>query len=523
MLVKLVEAHMVYLAVVDELESMSKAEVRFHDLAQKLRQPKILAMTHTEVERIVQEEGREILRELFQQYLIEHGCGDVGAFVDGADGIRRSHKRMRDRILTSVFGDVINTRLGYGSRDESSLFPKDAQLNLADDRYSLELRRKVAMEAAKGSFAAVCESIAEATGVNIPKRQVELLTQKASVDFDAFYYASCAPEMIEEAKKLPLLILSCDGKGIVMCTEDLRDLTKERAASASHKLNKRLSRGEKSNRKRMATVASVYSIGRYRRTAEDIVSDLSPVRKASSRKKPKPVAKRTWASIEKDHCRVISDMFAEAFRRDMGHSKQWIALVDGDRKQIKQIKSFSKRHNITVTVILDIIHVIEYLWKAARVSHEETSKECEKWVQKRLLKILQGQSSTVAAAMRRSATMLKIDAAKRAPIDKCASYLLNKAQFLRYDTYLKEGYPIATGVIEGACRHLIKDRMDITGARWSLAGAEAILKLRSLRASDDFDIYWKFHEREEFRRNHESHYFDMAQVRKKPGNLAKKP
>ncbi len=125
--------------------------------------------------------------------------------------------------------------------------------------------------------------------------------------------------------------------------------------------------------------------------------------------------------------------------------------------------------------------------------------------------------------MRRSATMLKIAPSKRDPIDKCASYLLNKAQFLRYDAYLKEGYPIATGVIEGACRHLIKDRMDITGARWSLAGAEAILKLRSLRASDDFDIYWKYHEREEFRRNHESHYFDMAQVRKKLGNVAKKP
>ena len=520
--VNLADAHMVYLAAVDEADSMSLAERRFYGLAQKLRQPKILSMTHTEVERIVQDEGREILRELFQQYLKDHGHGDVGSFVDGADGIRRTHKRLRDRVLTSVFGEVINTRLGYGGREESSLFPKDAQLNLANDRYSLELRRKVATEAAKGSFAGVCESISEATGVQIPKRQVELLTQRASADFDAFYYASCAPDLLEEARKLPLLILSCDGKGIVMRTEDLRAETRERAASATHKLKKRLSKGEKTNRKRMATVASVYNIARHRRTAEDIVSDLSPIRAVSRKKKPGPAAKRTWASIEKDHRRVISDMFAEAFRRDLDYCKQWIALVDGDRKQIKQIRLLAKRHNVVITVILDIIHVIEYLWKAARVFYEETSKECEEWVQARLLKILQGQSSTVAAAMRRSATMLKIAKPVRAPVDKCAGYLISNAPYLRYDVYLKGGYPIATGVIEGACRHLIKDRMDITGARWSLAGAEAVLKLRSLRASEDFEVYWKFHESQEFARNHEAHYLDIEQIKRKPVKIVKK-
>jgi len=91
-------------------------------------------------------------------------------------------------------------------------------------------------------------------------------------------------------------------------------------------------------------------------------------------------------------------------------------------------------------------------------------------------------------------------------VDKCANYLLKYAEFLRYDQYLVSGLPIATGVIEGACRHLIKDRMDLTGARWSLQGAEAVLRLRSLRSSGDFEEYWRFHEKEELERNHVTRY-----------------
>jgi len=193
-----------------------------------------------------------------------------------------------------------------------------------------------------------------------------------------------------------------------------------------------------------------------------------------------------------------------------------VVLVDGDPKQIKRIKSTAKSHAISITIILDIIHVIEYLWKAARVFYDESSKECEGWVQTQLRKILEGQSSIVAAAMRRSATMLRMTGVQRKPVDKCAGYLLKNAKHLRYDEYLTEGYPIATGVIEGACRNLIKDRLDITGARWSLVGAEAILKLRSLRASGDFDDYWQFHERQEFLRNHESRYFDITQIMQRP-------
>jgi len=132
--------------------------------------------------------------------------------------------------------------------------------------------------------------------------------------------------------------------------------------------------------------------------------------------------------------------------------------------------------------------------------------EQDRWTRGRLLEILRGKASLIAAGMRRSATLREMAAAERKPVDECADYLLHYSPYLQYDKALAEGFPIATGVIEGACRHLVEDRMNLTGARWGLAGAEAVLRLRALRSSNDFDAYWKFHEQQEYERNHASHY-----------------
>ena len=178
----------------------------------------------------------------------------------------------------------------------------------------------------------------------------------------------------------------------------------------------------------------------------------------------------------------------------------------------------STRRPPTPGAILDIMHVVEYLWKAGRVFHREGTKELQNWVSERVLQILRGRAIHVAAGMRRSATLRKFSRKKRKPVDDCARYLLNHKQYMRYDEYLAAGLPIATGVVEGACRHLVKDRMDVTGARWSLAGAEAVLKLRALRSSHDFDEYWQFHESREYERNHATLYEDaQPPVTKIPG------
>lgn len=286
----------------------------------------------------------------------------------------------------------------------------------------------------------------------------------------------------------------------------MRKATRDKADITDKKLEKRLSPGEKKNAKRMATVASVYNIEPFIRTASDFKNELSSVKAVEEIERPKPIAKRVWASIEKSQEKVISEMFDEALRRDPEKNKTWVVLVDGAPAQINLIKHEAKSRGIKITIACDIIHVVEYLWKAAWAFFETGDRKAEAWVNERFISILEGKSSSVAAGIRRSATNQKLKKSQREAVDTCCDYLLKKSPYLKYHQYLSQGFPIATGIIEGACRYLIKDRMDITGARWRMIGAEAVLKLRSLKASGDFTAYWKFHEEQEFNRVHKSKY-----------------
>jgi len=148
-----------------------------------------------------------------------------------------------------------------------------------------------------------------------------------------------------------------------------------------------------------------------------------------------------------------------------------LAVSDGDQKQLRSLAKTATELSVKLIIILDLIHLLEYLWHSAWALFEPTDTKAEEWVSKHLLEILSARSSIVAAALRRSATLRQLSDKQRAPIDKCADYLLKNRDYLHYDQYLAAGYPIASGVIEGACHHIVKDRMEISGARWRLNGA----------------------------------------------------
>ena len=167
-----------------------------------------------------------------------------------------------------------------------------------------------------------------------------------------------------------------------------------------------------------------------------------------------------WASLQKEPKDVIGEVFEEALRRDPKQQKQWVALVDGNKTQLDLLEQSAKKHAVGLTIILDLMHVLSYLWKAAYAFHSEGSKESEQWVAQRLLKSLCGRAAYVAGGIRRSATRLGLSEAQRKPVDKCADYLLKYKEFLDYETFLAQGFPICSGVIEGTCRHLINDRME---------------------------------------------------------------
>jgi hypothetical protein len=205
---------------------------------------------------------------------------------------------------------------------------------------------------------------------------------------------------------------------------------------------------------------------------------------------------------------VIDQACEEAERRDPQHTKQWVARVDGNLTQWCLLYAAAAAYGVTLCIVLDLIHVLQSLWKAARALHPAGAPEAETWVTARRELLLRGRSQHVAAGMRRRATLRHLTEAQRAPVDQCANSLLQYADFLHDDAYVAAGFPIATGVIEGACRHLVQDRMEVTGARWSLTGAEAVLRWRSLWVSDDFETYWRFHLEQEQQRNHTTHYAD---------------
>lgn len=443
---------------------------------------------HGDIEQYIQKEGFEVLRCLFQGYLdLKAASEKTISNVYNAQGIHLSHtKHATTRKLTTLFGDVIVKRKSYSQRLQKSVFPLDAQLNLPSDRYSDGIRHRVAIEARKSSYDEAVESINLTTGGYIQKRQSLQLAQDVAQDFDKYYLQN---RYLNAEQTDNLLVLTFDGKGIVMRPAGLRECTKK-AALKSKKLNSRLSAGEKKDRKRMAQVAAVYTALPHVRTPESIMK-IEKENNNVQFLKPSERNKRVWASIENTAESVIEAGFLEALQRDPTQQRDWIVLVDGHPHQIRLINRVMKKHNVKATIVMDFIHVLEYVWKAAWCFYEKGDDKVEAWVEKNALKILHGHSNQVAKGMRISATKLCLS--KRDNIDNCADYLLKNKLRLQYGEALKKGYPIASGVIEGACRHLINDRLDITGARWSLKGAEAILKLRSLKSSGDFDDYWLFH------------------------------
>lgn len=483
-------------------ELFAVADNLYDNLKRALVSAEMQTLEHGDIEERVAGEGLEILRQLVQVHFDVRAREEVRLeSVTGSDGVVRNHRREGcKRSLETLFGDITVSRIGYSQLDCTSLFPLDAELNLPPDKYSHGLMRRGVKESIRGSFDEAVNSIKETTAGDVPKRQLQNLVVEVAQDFAPFY-SSQLPEAAEETTDP--LIISLDEKGIVMRQEALREQTKKAAANEEHKLKTRLSKGEKGNRKRMAAVATVYDIEKHIRTPQSIMD------KEQSETTPKPRArnKRVWASIEREHHTVTDEAFTEALRRDQEQRRLLAVLVDGLPRQIRNIRSCIKRYQITKPVlILDLIHVIEYVWKAAYCFNAAGTPEAEAWVNKRILLILEGKSSDVAAGMRRSATLRGLSKKARKPVDTCANYLLKNRDMLKYDQYLEQGLPIATGAIEGACRYLVKDRMDITGARWGLERAEAILKLRSIKSSEDFASYWKFYKAQSHKRLYASQY-----------------
>jgi hypothetical protein len=480
------------------------------------------AVTLDAMEGLVAGQGRDLLRGVVQLSLDAQAEREVRLpQVTGEDGVRRARaERGHCRPVVTRLGEVVVRRIGYrsGIKGVLSLFPRDAVLNLPPCGYSWGLQRLAEMFCRSGSYEQAHEFVLAAAGVAIGKRQLEQITMAAAADAERFYRDRVRDQPApagagEEEGSLPPLAISADGKGVAMLPEARRRRTRAPEQKV-RTFEKRAGTGEKKGCKRMAETGAVFDVAvpdGPARTPEQVMRPEG----GSGGKKP-PRAENRWYTCDITAGRdvTIGKVFDEADRRDPGHLRTWIALVDGDIYQLGLIQAQAAARGITLAVVIDFIHVLEYLWKVAWCFHPPRDPAMEDWVTAQALDILHGRTAGVIARIARlteehpprpGSEHAKI-------IRKTLSYLQNKQAFMDYPRALANGWPIATGVIEGACRHLVQDRMGITGARWGLAGAQAMLWLRAINASGDTGTYWTWHIQQEHQRNHLSRYQDNLEL-----------
>jgi hypothetical protein len=418
--------------------------------------------------------------------------------------------RERRRFLESDVGRMRVRRHGLTLAGETEArFPMDQQLSLPPEIYALSLREEVSVAAVEASFDRSVERVDRATAGHVPKRQAEQEVIRAATDFEAFYETRTPPAN-DALSPQGLQVMSSDGKGVTMRPEALRDATRKAAEAAAAETTRADPMAERKLRrsdKRMAVVTAVWEQEPHVRTAQDVLERLrrdpqGRRRRPRSDKAPKPQNKRVAASVAKSHADGIAEMFDEAESRNPDGKRRNVVLLDGDEKQIESAEAEAQKRAMNITIVLDLIHVIHYLWTIGKALCAGVHAEADAWVGHILLQLLTRHPLDVVATIRQTATNRRLSSAARKTLDDAVEYLRKNSTRIHYAQFLADGLPIATGVIEGACRYLVQDRLGITGARWGLEEAEAVLKLRAIRTSGDWDEYWDFHLKQEHARNY---------------------
>ena len=491
------------------IDRFQKAREQFDGILDWLGSPEA-PMDHSVLELALSERGREALRLAAQARLdlLTANEAEEAARTPASEEIE---VRSRTRQIESTFGRLRFRRRGHKEPGKRVRFPLDKALNLPADLYTHPLRQRVVGEARARAFDGVVEQIDTTTGGHVPKRQAEELAVAAAQDF-ATFYAQNVPAN-DGVDTSTLLMASCDSKGIRVLPDALRDATRKEAEAAAAETvrgDPMESKKPRLHDKRMAVVTAVWEQQPTPRTPTDIVQELqrTPGTKRAKVRLARPQNKRLAASIEQGMAPMVSEMFDELDRRDPARQHPVGMLVDGDENQQTAIHDQARRRDRTVTMILDVIHMIHYLWLAgfALCFHKDKAKRkkaSDVWVARHLLLVLTVGADPLIAAIEAAKAAKRLTVGQRKNIDKALKYFTRNRTLMDYPAFLARGLPIASGIIEGACRHLIQDRLGITGARWGLPGAEAILRLRAIHSSGDAEAYWEFHRHQETHRNYD--------------------
>lgn len=474
---------------------VAEARTQLGSLEQFIVEAAIEGVAAHEVERSLFAGVLRIGFALFGTFLKLVGSGDLGETVPLDDG--RTLPRLETqhaRRLQTVFGSFDISRWVYAQRDgqKIDLAPTDQRLQLPESELSYLLQEWDQMLGIEHAFGKVRDTLASILKLKQSVDTLEHTNQQMAEAAPAFHASQPAVKPSQEAK---LLVATEDNKGIPMVRP-----TQEQPVGARRK------KGQKANKKQMACIGCVYSVDPHVRTPEELVAILFRDVDRPQSKSPEARQKRYWAELT----RSIDGVEIRAQDQVFGHLRDEIAqrrrpeqvlvhLCDGQRSFETERQAYLPTDAKTVD-ILDLLHAIPRLWVAAYIFHPEGSEAASSFVRERLLRVLRGEVVSVVRGLRYLGTVRRIPAAKKKRLKEACNFLKNNAHRMRYDEYLQAGYPIATGVIEGACRHVIKDRMERSGMRWKVPGAQAMLHLRAIGTSGDWDKFQKFRVKYENRR-----------------------
>lgn len=453
------------------------------------------------VEKGLGEVARKMNLLAVESYVEMHGTGDIGPETvspQGKEMDRLPETKLRPYV--SVFGPVNIERTVYSAgNNQREYAPLDAMLGLPEGKFSFVLQDFAQMLGVDLSWNKNCQSLERLLGVKINVSSLENMNRHMAEDVPEYREQRESPPIEKEGA---IFVASGDGKGIVM--RKPRSESEPPAPSILPPATK----GPKPGRKNMAVVGTLYSVDPYVRTPEQMLEILfrETPRPKDEPPRPRPCGKHVWAALDEEFIDddgkldTASGLFTtfdwlsqEWRKRDPQYDKPLVVLMDGERRlwDMADLCFPIKRHPDDAN-ILDIMHVAEYLWDCA-AALETCREHQEAFFHEKMKRILQGEVRAVITNLRSMATRRKLHGAKRKAITAACHYFETNVDHMCYDEYLRKGYPIASGAVEGACRHLVKDRLERTGMRWVPEGAQSMLNLRSLWINGEWDDYQTYY------------------------------
>lgn len=418
------------------------------------------------------------------------GDGDTGEQMTVGDQVIRRSPKKHKRFYRSVFGEFSIERYVYCRREKTKALakPLDQKLGLPADEVSYVLEDWLGNLSVDVPFQSVAQWLNKTLGIEVKPSMGHRRVGKLGSYVEDFNEQR-EPVAAEDEENI--LVALADGKGVPVRSsfeqrahEELGVPLQRRAKPQKDYPKSKHCNVPGDRKTQRATAGAFYSIPTNVRTSQDVLQGQSHATIAN---------KRLWAEmnviapeeVSRGVDRVFESLAAEHAQRDPKGKKTLICLMDGDR----HLWSLQQKYLPTAIPVLDLFHVMEYLWLAAHCYHREASLEAEHWVSRHLQMLLENKVDSVRGLIQRAINKKSLNATKLKHLQKVYRYFSTNRERMQYGDYLAAGYPIGSGVIEGACKHVIGDRMCGTGMRWQFEGAQPMLDLRVTKLNNEWEKF----------------------------------